>query len=113
MLTYFSGGVAPQQVANSQIPAMVVRTEGSDAICGCPCCSCCITTIQFQKQYFIPPETGGRISQEEFDRILKEGNEILQNTHIPVIPTIFMHFCIPFSPICIITCYANRPCPFM
>ncbi len=93
---------------NSQAPSMIIRTEGNDGICGCPCCSCCISTIQFQKLYFIPPETGGRITQQELDQIMEEGNHILKNTHIPAFPIIFMHFCIPFSPICIMYCYASR-----
>jgi hypothetical protein len=77
---------------------MTIRTEGSDAVFGCPCCPSCMTTFQFQKQYFIPPKTGGRISQNELDRILKEANEILHNSHFPLLPLIFTHFIFFFLP---------------
>ncbi len=99
--------VAP--VPASQVPVMVLRTEGSDAVCGCPCCGQgCVSTVQFQNLYFVPPETGGKITQDELTRLTNEGNEILRTTHMPPMPIIFMHFCIPFSPICIISCYAQK-----
>ncbi len=104
----FSGAAPIIAPVNSQAPAMVVRTEGNDAFCGLPCSPCCYGTIQFQKQYFIPPETGGRITQQELDQLMEEGNNVLRYSHIPPFPLIFTHFCIPFSPICIMACYASK-----
>lgn len=86
--------------------AMTINAEGMDAACGLPCC-CSVGTKQFQTQYFIPPECANCISAAELSRLVEEGNHILRTTHMPVLPIIFMHFCIPFSPICIIASYAN------
>ena len=47
-------------------------------------------------------------AQQELDQLMEEGNKVLKNSHIPPFPLIFTHFCIPFSPICILACYASK-----
>ncbi len=90
-----------------QLPSLVIRTDGTDAMCGCPC-DAETQTIQFQKQYFVPPECGGRITMEELDSFIQQANQILKMSHIPVFPIICMHFCIPFSPYCIMAYYSRK-----
>jgi hypothetical protein len=104
----FIGGSAVPVISPSlgNAAAMTINAEGMDAACGLPCC-CSVTTKQFQTQYFIPPECANCISAAELSRLVEEGNRILSTTHMPVLPIIFTHFCIPFSPICIIAAYAN------
>lgn len=87
-------------------PVLNIQSEGMDSMVGCPCC-CPISTQLFQTQYFIPPECTNLISAAELSRLVEEGNHILKTTHMPVFPIICMHFCIPFSPLCILACYAN------
>jgi hypothetical protein len=59
-------------------------------------------------QYFVPPEATAFVSVAELNEISTELSSILANNHIPPMPLMFTHFCIPFSPVCVLSLYASR-----
>jgi hypothetical protein len=74
----------------------------ADMGCGAP------STPTIAPQYFVDPEAQPYISLEELNNLAAEINSIFANNYMPPMPLMFTHFCIPFSPICVLSHYAAR-----
>lgn len=89
---------------------MSLRVSGHAAVCGCAanCCCCGAPAVpKLPPQYFVPEEAAAFMTIEELNSVIHNVNSIQENNYIPVLPLLFTHFCIPFSPICIISCYES------
>jgi hypothetical protein len=81
---------------------------GSYAACGCAArCGCTPMVPKIPPQYHIPNEAQKYLSLQELNEFVDKFNHILETNYIPVLPLIFTHFCIPFSPICVMSWYAQ------
>lgn len=78
---------------------------GTDSTFGLP--ACCFfyanapTCRYIQEVYSIPLEENGVFNVSDMNDLIRNINQILSYTHVPVFPLIFTHFCLPFSPICL------------
>lgn len=54
------------------------------------------------------PQVTPFISMGEVNSFRTEFNDIFRTTHIPQMPAMFLHFCIPFSPICLMSYYSQK-----
>jgi hypothetical protein len=83
---------------------------GTDPTCGCAAdCGCGVPNVaKIAKQYNIPPDAHSLIDLLALNTFVDEVNAILVNSFMPPFPIMFLHFCIPFSPVCIMSYYANR-----
>jgi hypothetical protein len=71
-------------------------------------CGCVPNAPRIAPQYFVPPEAAAFVSVAELNEISTELSTIMANNHVPQLPLGFTHFCIPFSPICVMSYYATR-----
>jgi hypothetical protein len=98
--------VAPPSPANAVI---TLSFTGQFDQCGCAAdCGCVPNAPRIAPQYFVPPEAAAFVSVAELNEISTELSSILANNHIPPMPLMFTHFCIPFSPVCVLSLYASR-----
>jgi hypothetical protein len=83
---------------------------GTPSHCGCAADMGCgaPSTPTIAPQYFVDPEAQPYISLEELNNLAAEINSIFANNYMPPMPLMFTHFCIPFSPICVLSHYAAR-----
>lgn len=95
-------GVTNSFVKPGQVHALQVNT--ADGACGLCCYPLNGVSSSISIQYALSPEAAQCISLEEVNSFVREVNDILQRTHLPMFPLIFMHFIIPFSPICFLSC---------
>eukprot|EP00743_Colponemidia_sp_Colp-15_P013225 GILK01015284.1.p1 GENE.GILK01015284.1~~GILK01015284.1.p1 ORF type:complete len:258 (+),score=22.09 GILK01015284.1:29-802(+) len=93
-------GLAAISMRDTKHELFALHLTGADSTCGCPVL-CVGDTLQVQQNdMFLAPELSGIYSLEDFKRFANEMNVTLHNTLWPVLPCLFTHFCIPFSPIC-------------
>lgn len=87
---------------------MALNVDGVHAACGCAAvCGCTPNVAKIPKQYYVPTDASSVISLQELSLFVDEVNHILERTYIPPLPLLFLHFCIPFSPVCIMSCFAS------
>jgi hypothetical protein len=86
-----------------------LRSKNLDSQCGCPIgCKGQAMACNFVP-HFIPDELNEIMTLQEFTEFVAEIDKALQDTHLPMMPCLFGHFCIPFSPICaMMYCQAQR-----
>lgn len=92
---------------NAPGQVLALHLTGSDGQCGLCCYPCNGSAAQIQQQYAIPPEASAVYTMQEINDFVRDINDILQRTNLPIMPLIFMHFCIPFSPICCLFCASS------
>lgn len=104
------------------IPAMMPTVAGAiltlqfipnDSICGLPGCCCCYACVPsasyIQDVYAIPLQENPYFNLADMNEMIHKINRIVAETHVPIFPILFTHFCIPFSPICLIGgCHSRR-----
>eukprot|EP00742_Colponemidia_sp_Colp-10_P005280 GILJ01005640.1.p1 GENE.GILJ01005640.1~~GILJ01005640.1.p1 ORF type:complete len:233 (+),score=25.36 GILJ01005640.1:147-845(+) len=102
--------MAPASVImrDTKYDVFVLNLVGADSGCGCPILCVGETLQAVQNDLFLPPELKGVYSLDEFKHFTNEVNHTLHNTHWPIMPCIFTHFCIPFSPVCAMMCCSSR-----
>lgn len=91
-------------------PNMVLNLPftGTFATCGCAAsCGCTPHVAKIAPQYAVTVEAAPFITLAELNDVVNKANSIVENNFIPPMPLLFLHFCIPFSPICIMGCYAS------
>jgi hypothetical protein len=66
------------------------------------------TTPTISPHHFLDPEAQPYISLEELNNLAAEINAIFANNYMPPLPLMFTHFCIPFSPVCVMFYYIAR-----
>lgn len=77
-----------------------VQAKGADSSCGCPrCCPGSSIEVNLSTE-FLPNELHGFYHHSDFKAFVSAINHVLDETHWPVFPCMFTHFCIPFSPVC-------------
>ncbi len=88
---------------------IVLHLTGSNATCGCAAtCGCTPPVAKIAKQYNVPQTASNYITLNELNEFVDEVNVILERGYIPPLPILCTHFCIPFSPICIMGYYQNK-----
>jgi hypothetical protein len=85
-----------------------LRVTGRDSQCGLCCNVLKGPSGQVDKQYALTIEASSCVSLQEVNEFVDKINVVLRDTHMPIIPLIFTHFLLPFSPICILACYSSR-----
>eukprot|EP00599_Poterioochromonas_sp_BG-1_P008593 CAMPEP_0173150556 /NCGR_PEP_ID=MMETSP1105-20130129/11036_1 /TAXON_ID=2985 /ORGANISM="Ochromonas sp., Strain BG-1" /LENGTH=152 /DNA_ID=CAMNT_0014065725 /DNA_START=95 /DNA_END=553 /DNA_ORIENTATION=- len=97
----------PFQPKTDQV--MALNLVGENDSCGCAAtCGCTPNVAKIPKQYNIPQEAKSLIHLEDLNLFVDEVNRILERTFIPMLPMSFLHFCLPFSPICIMSRYRAK-----
>ena len=85
----------------------VLKFFGQDADCGCPCGG--FPTIQCDPNAWALMDSNLKTILSDrgfnFDNLAAELNTLLSKTWIPMLPCLFAHFIIPFSPICAMKYY--------
>jgi hypothetical protein len=94
---------------NNPNAVISLHVQGSASFCGCASdCGCTPNVPKISPQYDVPFEARSYLSLSELEEFVRNINFILENNYLPPLPVIFMHFCIPFSPICLLSYYSNR-----
>ncbi len=96
------------QPKQGQVLALII--DGTNDACGfAAACGCTPNVSKIPKQYHVPQEASSLIDLEDLNVVINEVNHILETTYIPALPISFLHFCIPFSPVCIFRyCQSQR-----
>lgn len=86
-----------------------LRVTGTAAACGCAANRCCGApeVPKIAPQYFVPDEAAAFLNLDELNAFIREVNTIQENNYIPPIPLMFTHFCLPFSPVCVMSCFES------
>lgn len=99
----------PFQPKPDQVMALNLVGEndacGFAATCGCGWIP---NVAKIPKQYNVPHDANSLIDLEDLNLLIKEVNQILEMNYLPLIPVIFLHFCLPFSPVCIMSHYTTK-----
>eukprot|EP00598_Pedospumella_elongata_P015890 CAMPEP_0184995124 /NCGR_PEP_ID=MMETSP1098-20130426/51818_1 /TAXON_ID=89044 /ORGANISM="Spumella elongata, Strain CCAP 955/1" /LENGTH=202 /DNA_ID=CAMNT_0027521331 /DNA_START=163 /DNA_END=771 /DNA_ORIENTATION=+ len=85
----------------------VLTTKGQDNQCGWYGCKGDSVKCNFNP-HFLPDELNGIITFAEFAAMTKDIDQVLADTHMPMMPLFLGHFCIPFSPICVMMYYHSQ-----
>jgi hypothetical protein len=85
-----------------------LRVTGQDSQVGLCCNGYKGPSAQVDKQYALPAEASFCVNLQEVNEFVDKINGILRDTHMPMIPLMLTHFCVPFSPICVLSHYASK-----
>mmetsp|Transcript_16257 Transcript_16257/g.17603 ORF Transcript_16257/g.17603 Transcript_16257/m.17603 type:complete len:186 (+) Transcript_16257:159-716(+) len=105
----YSRHYPPFQPKPDQVMALNLVGEndacGFAATCGCGWIP---NVAKIPKQYNVPQSANSLIDLKDLNLLVKEVNQILEMNYLPLIPVIFLHFCLPFSPVCIMSHYTTK-----
>lgn len=97
----------PFQPKPDQVLALDI--DGDNDKFGCATtCGCTPNVAKIPRQYHVPLGAEDLITVEDLNVLADEVNRILETNYIPPFPLIFLHFCLPFSPICIMGSYSSK-----
>jgi hypothetical protein len=83
--------------------------QGESDHCGCAeDCGCAPHFAQIPPQYHVPQEAASHLTLSELNEVCRGVNQILESTHLPAFLAMFLHFCLPFSPICAMRYFKAR-----
>lgn len=87
----------------------VMTMSGQDNQCGIVfCCPGRAARVDLPLN-IIPAELQGLFTTDELSSFVSSVNQAYQDTIMPIIPCIFTHFCLPFSPVCaLLYCQSKR-----
>jgi len=77
----------------------------NDASCGCVGC---VNSNYITPPPFFPSALQGYITNDDLLDFIDDVNGVYKRTVCPMFPLIFLHFCLPFSPICFASCAASN-----
>jgi hypothetical protein len=86
-----------------------LKVQGTNDAFGCAAdCGCIPNVAKIPPQYTVPPAATEYISPTELNDIVQRFNHILETNFIPMLPLMFLHMCLPFSPICVLSHCSSR-----
>jgi len=102
--------IYPNALSPNPNAVIYLYLQGGPSVCGCAAdCGCGVPTVpKIAPQYAVPAEAVSYISVAELNEFCQDVNYIQEHNSIPILPLIFTHFCIPFSPLCVMSHYETR-----